>query len=415
MTPRFCREASGFMKRSAPGLIVLACLFLAVSCRAPQKEPLARVAGRDCPAAYKDDLDLKGLKEAAELQRAYFKAAKERGGFESSHPDFTAERMKSSLELLLSYLGQNPDAGSLDRFIRSNFDAYRAAGGDGYGKLLFTGYYIPVLEGSREPTPEYRYPIYRSPDDLVRVDLGLFDSQWKGRQLRGRLEGSGLVPYYSRSEIDKGNAVGKDRGLAFLWVKDYMDLFFLHIQGSGQVRLPSGDLVNVNYDDKNGHSYTSIGRLLVEDGKISREDVSLQSIKRYFREHPDEMERYLFRNESYVFFREAPADRFPLGSLNFPLTAGRSVAADARVFPKGGLVFIESEKPVISEDGEIQRWEKFSRLCIDQDQGGAIKGPGRMDIFFGAGKYAEVAAGHFKQEGRAYYLLRKAGSRPEAK
>ena len=396
------RPARGRCRRAASTFLLLLVLS---ACERIQEEPLAQIPERKCPV-FEDDLDLKGLKEAVEIQMEYFRTAGEKGVPGHVHPAFSLESRRETLELLFSYLEGDTGAVTLDEFVRENFDVYRTAGSDGRGTVLFTGYYVPLLEGSREPSPAYPYPLYRRPEDMVKADLGLFNKEWKGRQLRGRLEKNELVPYFSRMEIDREGAL-KGIGGAFLWVDDYVDLFFLQIQGSGRVRLPSGELVNVGYGGKNGRPYASVGRLLVEEGKIRGEDVSMQSIKRYFREHPEDVEPYLFRNESYVFFRELPAGPFPFGSLNVPLTPGRSVAADEAVLPKGGLVYMESRKPVIDERGNIVEWVDFSRFAIDQDSGGAIKGPGRVDLFFGSGEYAEIAAGHFKQHGRIYYLARK--------
>jgi membrane-bound lytic murein transglycosylase A len=171
------------------------------------------------------------------------------------------------------------------------------------------------------------------------------------------------------------------------------------------VRLDDGALVRVNYAAANGRPYRSIGKLLIDRGEVSREEMSMQRIRSYLDDHPEQLEEILSHNPSYVFFRIA--ERGPLGNISVPLTGGRSIATDSRLFPKGALAFIVSEKPVIDEKGKILRWEPFSRFVVNQDTGGAIRGPARVDLFWGEGKIAEIAAGHMKQMGKLFFLVKK--------
>ena len=211
-----------FSRNFLPILLVT----LLVSCEKKQEEPLRLVPEGELPL-FEDDLPLEGLEEAVERQLSYFESSAP-SDYPSPHPAFDRESLRETLALILSYIKKKGGGGTLDDFIRKNFDLYKAAGQDGRGTVLFTGYFVPVLEGNREPTSRYRYPLYGRPDDMVRVDLGLFGDDWKGRRLRGRVEEGRVYPYYSREEIDGGTALEKRHAL--LWVDDYVDLFFVYEQ-----------------------------------------------------------------------------------------------------------------------------------------------------------------------------------------
>jgi membrane-bound lytic murein transglycosylase A len=255
--------------------------------------------------------------------------------------------------------------------------------------LLVTGYYQPDLAASRTRTERFRYALYRIPDDLVDVDL----SQWDGaRVIQGRVQDGKLVPYYSRAEIDAGVLSG--RGAEIAWLDDPVEAFFVHVQGSALLRFEDGVQMQVSYTGSNGRPYTSIGRVLIEQGKLTREQVTLQELKRYLRAHPDEQAALLATNQRYIFFR--PVITGPIGSLGVPLTAGRSVAADASVYPAGGVVLLRTSAP-----GRPGR----SRLLLIQDAGTAITGPGRLDLFCGSGPAAEAIAGDMRERGELYVLL----------
>ena len=187
-----------------------------------------------------------------------------------------------------------------------------------------------------------------------------------------------------------------------------MDVFFLQIQGSGKVYLDDGDVINVHYHTTNGQPYRSIGKLLIDEEKITVEEMSMQKIREYLNNHPEEMDGVFNYNPSYVFFKIEPEG--PLGNINVKLTPGRSIALDRFIFPKGALVFIQTEKPVVDSAGQIHRWQPFSRFALNQDTGGAIRGPGRADLFWGNGPYAEIAAGHMKHTGKLFFLVLKPDS-----
>jgi membrane-bound lytic murein transglycosylase A len=245
------------------------------------------------------------------------------------------------------------------------------------------------------------------PDDLIRVDLSRFDPELAGRSIRGRIEGSDFVPYHSRTDIDHGALA--DRRLELLWVNDEVAKFFLQIQGSGQVKLDDGSVVRVGYAEQNGLPYRAIGRDLIEIGALKQEEVSLQSIRDWLKTHPDQAPAIMARNQSYIFFQEnqqlSPEDG-PLGAQGVPLTAGRSLAVDPRHIPLGAPLWLETTIPNGHAEGTPLR-----RLMIAQDTGGAIKGPVRGDVFWGAGAEAEAIAGHMKSRGQFYLLIPRAALR----
>ncbi|MEZ5932820.1 MAG: MltA domain-containing protein [Alphaproteobacteria bacterium] len=268
---------------------------------------------------------------------------------------------------------------------------------------LFTGYYEPLLFGSKKRDGHYAVPLYLPPDDLVRVDLGKFDPELEGRSIRGRIDGQEFIPYHTRDDIDHGALAGRD--LELVWVDDEVEKFFLQIQGSGQVQLDDGSVIRVGYADQNGLPYRAIGRDLIEIGALTPETVSLQTIRQWLKDNPGRARDIMARNKSYIFFRENtelnPADG-PLGAQNVPLTAGRSLAVDPRHVPLGTPLWLETTAPW--PDGE----RPLRRLVIAQDTGGAIKGAIRGDVFWGAGERAEAVAGRMKSKGRYFVLVPRA-------
>jgi membrane-bound lytic murein transglycosylase A len=311
-------------------------------------------------------------------------------------------------ESLLDFKAKLSEDGLSERFfhyVRQNYRFYRSAVKD----VLFTGYFEADLRGSLTPTPVYRYPLYRTPGDLYRLDLASFSffQEYRGlpRLLRGRLvEDRTMVPYYTREEIDYGGKL-TGRGLEIVWIDNPIDVFFLHIQGSGIVELDGGGTLRVNYDESNGHPYFAIGRLLVEREVLSLEQASMQSIRGYLEAHPEEVKEILITNPSYVFFREVKEG--PMGSLGVPVTPFRSIATDRYLFPRGALCYIETQLPVFDEQEQVVGWQAYSGFVLNQDTGGAIRGPGRVDLFSGYGKDSRLIAGHLKQTGTFYFLIKK--------
>lgn len=289
-------------------------------------------------------------------------------------------------------------------FFEEWFQAYTATNNDRRDGL-YTGYYEVELDASRTPAPDMTVPIYRRPSDLVTVDLADFSDAWKGQHTAGRVVDGRLRPYDDRATIESGSLAGKN--LELLWAADPVEVFFLHIQGSGRVKLPDGSFLRIGYDGQNGRPYNAIGRELIERNAIKREDVSLQSIRKWLKTHPEEAAAVMNRNPSYIFFRELDDDG-PMGSEGVKLTPGRSFAVDHRFHPYGTLVWLDAEDPVNAT-------KRLRRLLIAQDSGSGVRGPLRGDVFWGTGLEAEEMAGRMKSRGEMYVLLPRSVTRVTAK
>ncbi len=353
---------------------------------------------------FRDDMDRDSLTLAIRRNLEYLDRLNPGTVFHYGPHDFTIQQVRESQEAFLDLLSKGLDAGQLSREIREKFRVYRAAGRVGDASVLFTGYYEPMYEGSLASDETFRYPLYRPPDDLMRIDLSLFSEKFKGESIVARIEGKKVQPYYSRYQIEAEKAL-EGKALEIAWLKDPLDVAFLHIQGSGRLRLPDGRDLLVHYQASNGQPYRSMGRYMIEKGFLAREGMSMQAIRKYLTEHPEVLNAVLNSNPSYVFFQKV--EKGPLGSLGILLTPGRSVALDSRIFPKGALGFISCQKPLANDQGDIISWTQFSRFVLNQDSGGAIKGAGRADIFWGSGPYAELTAGHLQHEGELYILIKK--------
>jgi membrane-bound lytic murein transglycosylase A len=351
---------------------------------------------------FTDDLDLDGLAEGISRSLEYFQRIPPDRIFQFGSDTFSADHIRQSLALFRDFILTRPSGGALQVFIEDNYRVYQSAGRDDYGEVLFTGYYEPHLRGSRQRTAEYAHPIYAKPSDLVTVDLSLFAERFAGEKIVARIDENRVLPYFDRKQIDSENALA-DRADVLVYVADPVDIFFLHIQGSGKIYLEDGRAINVHYHTANGRPYRSIGKLMIDDNKISREEMSMQKIRAYLQAHPEELEDILYHNPSYIFFKLE--EQGPLGNLNVKLTPGRSLALDYRIFPKGALLFAETKKPEVTGDGRIAAWGDCHRFMLNQDTGGAIRGAGRADIFWGNGPYAEIAAGHLKHPGKLYFLV----------
>jgi membrane-bound lytic murein transglycosylase A len=351
-----------------------------------------------------DDMDRDSLTLAIKRNIGYLDHLGPDTVFHYGPHDFTTQQVRESQKAFLDLLTRGFDPDHLSREIRKKFLVYRAMGRVGNRKVLFTGYYEPVYEGSLVPDETFKHPLYRPPDDLIRIDLSLFSEKLKGENIVARIEGKKVLPYYSRHQIEVEGAL-KGKGLEMAWLKDPLDVTFLHIQGSGRLRLPDGKDLLVHYQASNGRPYRSIGRYMIEKGFLAREQMSMQAIRKYLTENREVLDEVLNYNPSYVFFRQV--ENGPLGSLGVLLTPGRSVALDPKIFPKGALGFISCQKPHVNDQGIIIGWTKFSRFVLNQDSGGAIKGAGRADIFWGSGPYAELTAGHLQHEGDLYILIKK--------
>jgi peptidoglycan lytic transglycosylase A len=397
------------MRRPSALLAASAALaaFLFAGCRAippspapaPARTPEKALEELDPAAfpAFSDDLDYAGLDEALDrslVALARLAQADPGRTFAFGRERVPLRQIQATLVRFRELVLARPTPAALTAALRREFRVFRSTG-DGTGKVLFTGYYLPELRGSLVREGPYQVPLHRAPDDLVLARAKDFPQL--SEDLVGRVEGGRLVPYRTRAEIARGALDGKRAELCF--VDSGVDAFFAEIQGSGVVRFPDGTARVVTYAGKNGHRYEAVGAELVRRGALRREDLSMQAIRAWLAANPAARDEVLATNPSYVFFRFADA---ATGALGVPVTPDRTVAADARVFPKTALAFLESERPV---DAASAVMRPFSRFVLDQDAGGAIRTSARIDVYLGSGTYAENAAGRMRQPGRLYYLL----------
>ncbi len=282
-------------------------------------------------------------------------------------------------------------------FLRARLQPWQAINGDGQAEGLATGYYEPVLHGSRTRDQQYRYPLYARPDDLLTVELDSLVPELKGKRLRVRIDGQRLVPYYTRADIEHHTPASL-LGLEIVWVDDPVEVFFLHVQGSGRVELAEGGGIHVGYADQNGQAFKSVARQLIERGELTVAQATLQGMKAWARAHPDRIDSFLDGNPSYVFFREIGGDLpGPLGTLGVPLLGEATVAVDAKVVPLGAPVLVDTTYPLSQAP--------LRRLAMAQDTGGAINGAVRVDFFWGLGENALAQAGRMRQKLRLWVLL----------
>ncbi len=290
----------------------------------------------------------------------------------------------------MSQIGGADPADALKQ-LKAQFDVYESVGYDGGGGVFFTGYYSPVFKASRTRTGPFQYPLYQRPADLMADPLT--------GEVHGRQTAAGIEPYPARGWIEQSGMLA---GTELVYLPDRLDAYLIHVNGSAKLELTDGSTMYVGYAGNNGREYTSIGRLLVKDSKISPDRLSLPTLRSYFQGHPGELDGYIQQNQRFVFFREYDGDTWPAGSLGFKVTQGRSLATDKSIFPRGCAVLVTTDAPPTG-GWALSR----SQLMLDQDTGGAIRAPGRADIYFGIGPAAESSAGRQAAEGRMYYLLLK--------
>ena len=381
--------------------ILLSSLLVLAGCASvkPQPAPPPPTTQPAPPAAKPPPAGMAGM-----LRQSSFP---ELPGWQDENPDLAWESFLSSCQALSKQDAwlevcaaaenvKNPERLQARRFFEQHFTPFQLTRADGGEEGLITGYYEPLLKGSRKRTARYRHPVYGLPDDLLVVDLTEVYPELKGMRLRGRIDGRRIVPYYDRAQIEQGR--GALAGREIVWVDDAIELFFLQIQGSGRIVLEGGEVLRIGYADQNGHPYRSIGRLLVERGEMPLEKASMQGIQAWARANPGKVTELLNQNASYVFFRELPASLpGPLGALGVPLTAQRSVAVDPGFVPLGAPVYIATTWPLSTRP--------LNRLMLAQDTGGAIRGPVRADFFWGFGNEAAREAGRMKQPLRMWVLL----------
>ncbi len=366
-----------------------------VSC---SRQPLVQIPETSLPEFF-DDMDRASLEQAVATSLDYLRGRDPQQKIAIADRSYPLATLTRSLEAFVQILAEKPSAGELNRLVRKNFDIFQATGTKGINlgrKMLVTGYFQPVFEGSLEKKAPFLFPLYSVPPDLARRQ------NVHGVMEFGRYEGEAFVPYWTREEIESGR---KAAGSEIVWLKDPFDAFVLHVQGSGLIRLRDGSIRSIRYAAKNGHRYKSIGRYMVKTNRITLEEASLKTIREYLENHPHEKDSILFRNPSYIFFNWSPS-RGAIGNLGKELTAGRSIAVDQKCFPPGALGFLFTRKPVLTDNKEI-RWKPLHRFVVVQDTGSAIRGPGRVDLFWGSGTDAGIRAGRMKEQGTLYFFILK--------
>ncbi|MGR3317634.1 MAG: murein transglycosylase A [Candidatus Anammoxibacter sp.] len=340
---------------------------------------LSEITNPDQFPDFRDDYGNETLKRSIDNSIAYFKRIKNYPSTFSSI-GFSPEKQLDTLEFFREgYLRCN-NARELNDFVVRNFRLFQTVGKRHKGEVLFTGYGTPIYNGSLTKTETYRYPIYKKPADY-------------------------RSPYSTRREIEEGNLL---TGYEIAYLESKLDAYLIHVQGSGQLKLQSGENVYVAYDANSGHEYTSIGRLLVMDGKIPEDELTLSTLMSYFEQHPDELDYYLRKNDRYIFFKRVDYST-PHGSIGVPVTPMRSIATDKKILPPGGLAFavIEAKRSKIMNWFQKKGQVKESFFVLDQDTGSAIKTPARADIYFGIGDEAMLKAGNLNTYGKLYYLLKR--------
>ncbi|MBF0337481.1 MAG: MltA domain-containing protein [Nitrospirae bacterium] len=342
--------------------------------------PVTRLEPSQYPT-FTDDYNLTDLREVINRNLVYLNRLDDTKSFAYGPDVYTVKHLKESLNDFLDALKHSKgDMSALNKHIRQHYAVYAYRGNNSPDGIIVTGYFVPTLKGSLRSSDTFRYPLYRPPQELNKV-----------------------VPFLTRKEIDGGALSG--RGLELLYVDDRVDLFFLHIQGSGVIELDTGDVLYVGYAGTNGHDYRSIGKFLMEENRMDNRSVSMQGIKAYLREHPEEMDRVMAHNPSYVFF--TTTQEIGIGACNVPLVSGRAIATDLSIYPQGALSYISTKKAVLDNNDRITGYTPLTRFVINQDTGKAIVGPTRVDFFWGRGKHAEIQAGNMKQSGKLYFLVKK--------
>jgi membrane-bound lytic murein transglycosylase A len=395
-----------------PAAALLMCLLWGCASDKPPEEPTkfdtelppgAPALVRADPSEYPDFRLLwsndRGIGAAIDESIAYFKKPSSQAWFPYTRladGEVTHARQVETLETLKAIYAKARDAEQFKTMVIGAFDIYKSVGYDAKsGKMLFTGYYTPIFDGSLVRTERFKYPLYKRPADLVTDPK---TGEPKGRATAG----GGTEPYPTRAEIERS---GMLKGLELVYLADPFEVYIIQVQGSARIRLVDGKEMNVGYHGKTDRAYNSPGKALIESGKLKKDELSLARLKRYFRDHPAELE-VLNVNESYVFFQEGPPG--PFGSIGTKVTPWHTVATDKSVFPRGGPTVAVTSVPE-SGGGDALRSRPHTGLYLDQDTGGAIRSAGRADLYIGVGPEAERIAGYVQNEGKLFYLFAKPG------
>lgn len=338
-----------------------------------------------------------GLEQAIRYSIEYLNKPSSRKYY--PYGDISHDRALASLHAFLLVLQQAQSGQQLDQMIRERFDVYMSVGCDDQGTVLYTGYYCPIFEGRKQRDSVFRYPLYRSPPDLIRDVEG---------NTQGRRTADGrIVPYATRREIEEQRQL---EGTEIAWLKTPFEAYVVSVQGSAKLRLADGTLWELGYAGNNGHEYKPIAEPMIADGVLKKADLSLQTLLRYFQQHPEQIEKYVWQNPRYIFFKETTGG--PYGSIGVPVTRFRSLATDKTIFPRACLAFIDTSLPQHSPGGVTIR--PHAEFALDQDTGGAIRAAGRCDVYMGVGPDAEALAGRTYAEGDLYYIFLKGDGRGSA-
>lgn len=336
--------------------------------------------------------DLKDLRECIHNSLSYMSKPSSKQFFPMA--DITHERTVASLRAMAQLLDSGLYGKKLDQEIRNRFEFYQSVGCDDRGTVLFTGYYTPIFDGSLTPSEKYKYPLYKQPADLVKND--------KGEILGQKLADGSVKPYPDRREIDQS---GMLKGQEIAWLTDPFEVYIAHVQGSAILRTPEGKQVTLGYAATNGHDYKSVARQMIDDRIVPAEGMSLKAMIDYFKANPHQVEKYVYQNPRYVFFRTDTGN--PRGCLNEPVIPFRSIATDKSIYPRASLSVIKTKLPR-AIGGTVGK-ASYTGFALDQDAGGAIRAPGRCDVYMGVGDLAGKMAGQVYEEGKIYYLFLKPG------
>ncbi|MEM9022066.1 MAG: MltA domain-containing protein [Planctomycetota bacterium] len=402
--------------RNLPALLLLiAITVVSLGCSSPKPvtapppppdytRPLAPGAPSLRLLAASDRPDLSGL-EAQFADPTFRESLRRSAGWyakPSSKTYFSPERVATtrishghadvSARALLWIVEHAASPAEAIRQVQRDFDVYQSVGWNGRGDVLITGYFSPEFTASLTRTGAFQYPLYARPADLRSDPIS--------GEVFGRQSEAGIVPYHTRSQIE---GQGLLAGTELVYLPSRLDAYTIEVNGSAKLKLTDGSVMYIGHAGTNGLEYTSIGRELIHDGKLDKNTVSMPTIRRFFLDNPDQLELYIARNDRFVFFQEYDnADDWPGGSLGFRVEGMRSIATDKEVYPAGAVVLVQTGSN--NRDGAI---EPINQLVMDQDTGGAIRAPGRADLYFGIGSVAEEKAGRLAIEGRLYYLFLK--------
>jgi membrane-bound lytic murein transglycosylase A len=459
---RPCGRATraGWRNFFQPGVVVLGTiLFFLSGCgifeeKIPPEvhEPSLKKLAVNAYPRFSDSMGFSGFNQALAQSLAYYRKLPDTRMFAFGPDQYPASLLIRSLETLQAFLETGPGESSLNRFIRDRFHVYASVANEPK-QVLFTGYFEPTFFGSLYPDDRFVWPLYPVPEDLLEIDLARFSDRYAGHdRLKGRVEGNRVVPYFSRQAINTMTDFHL-RAQPVAWLESRVDRFFLEIQGSGRIQTPENEIIRIQYAGANGNPYRSIGRYLIDNQEIPKEHMSMQAIRQWLEANPHRMDEVLHHNESFVFFQTGTGG--PFGNIGVTLTPLRSMATDYRLFPRGALCFVQTrlpdparfaqadlsdagqaeiaakpERPGLVQDeapagsgpgavdsqqpagagsGPVnpEQWDPVSLFVMNQDTGGAIRGPARADLFCGSDAYARFTAGHMNVRGKIFFLVIK--------